>query len=152
MKLGSRLSYHRPEFHFSLFNLVQSVKKWTLKFTPRKITELIGIMSLIELWFYSSVYRASFPATIAEGERGEQDLGRVVFGVTVGVSVALSFFVFLKKYGKLSGHYPVFYQVALYIHNFDKILLSNKAWSIVYIVSKNLSSNLRLLIICFAIL
>merc|ERR1719410_1503384 len=45
-----------------------------------------------------ALYRASFPATIAEGERGEQDLGRVVFGVTVGVSVALSFFVFLKKY------------------------------------------------------
>jgi len=45
-----------------------------------------------------ALYRASFPSTIAEGDRADPDLGRVVFGVTVGVSVAVTFFVFLKKF------------------------------------------------------
>jgi len=40
--------------------------------------------------------------TMVEAGRGEPDLGRVFFGVTIGVSVALTLFVFLKKYGRLN--------------------------------------------------
>ena len=38
---------------------------------------------------------------MAEGEKPDADFGRIVFGVTVGVSCAVTFFVFLKKFGML---------------------------------------------------
>merc|ERR1712019_155124 len=45
-----------------------------------------------------ALYRSSFPLTMAEAEKTEPELGRLMFGVTIGVSVAVAFFVFLKKY------------------------------------------------------
>jgi len=67
----------------------------------------IGFFKAITIYiyiffFYILVYRSAFSMTMVEAGRGEPDLGRVFFGVTIGVSVALTLFVFLKKYGRLN--------------------------------------------------
>lgn len=38
---------------------------------------------------------------MVESETKAPELGRIVFGVTIGVSVAVAFFTFMKNYGKL---------------------------------------------------
>ena len=62
------------------------------------VFQLCCVYSIV-IFYLILVYRSSFPLTMAEGEKPDPDLGRVVFGVTLGVSCAIAFFAFLKKFG-----------------------------------------------------
>ncbi|XP_057292230.1 cytochrome c oxidase subunit 4 isoform 2, mitochondrial-like [Hydractinia symbiolongicarpus] len=45
-----------------------------------------------------ALYRSQFPQTMVESETKAPEFGRIVFGVTIGVSVAVAFFTFMKNY------------------------------------------------------
>ncbi|XP_065674811.1 cytochrome c oxidase subunit 4 isoform 2, mitochondrial-like [Hydra vulgaris] len=45
-----------------------------------------------------ALYRAQFPKTMKEAENVKGDTGKVVFGVSIGVAVALCFYSILNKF------------------------------------------------------